>query len=170
MAATVYGDYARIVLCSAVTAGTAQSTKAADSGFNCYIKCEEPEIGVDFSSKIKIVPFNKNRLAPDVKFQEWCNINDGIILSHNASNVKEAIMDAYIAKTQIYLLVAMPAATGTPAAYPDGTGTNLILTSWYTNALAKVYYLKGVLGKLKIKLRKGRVYHISFDFKGVWLP
>jgi hypothetical protein len=125
---------------------------------------------VDFSSKATVKAFNKTRLTPDVKFQEWCNVSDAIILSHNASDVKEFIMDAYIAKTQIYLLLALPLASGTPEAYPDGTGTNIHLVSWYTSALAKVYYLKGILDKLKIKCGKGRVYRMSFGFKGVWLP
>lgn len=168
MGGTYYGDQARIVLCEAISAGTQHTTKAADSGTIVYIKCEEPEIGVDFDSKIKNSGFGKSRLTQDLKYKQYANITDGIILSHQASDVKKWLMDRYIAKAAIYLLIALPLATGTPEAYPDGTGTNIHLVSWYNSTQSEVFYLKGYLGKLKIKLRKGRVYHISFDFKECW--
>jgi len=168
MVGTYYGDQSRVVLCEAVTAGTQHTTKAADSGSIVYIKCAEPEIGVSFDSKIKNQSFGKSRLTPDVKYKQSFNCSDGIILSHNVPDVKKWLMDRYIAKAGIYLLVAVPLSTGTPEAYPDGTGTNIHLVGWYNASQTEVFYLKGHLGNVKFKITKGRVYHISFDFKECW--
>lgn len=170
MAATTYGDQARIVLCQTVTAGTEHTTTYTDSGTVVFIKCEEPEIDISFDSKIKYTSGGKSRITPDLKYKQSFTCQDGILLTANVNGVKEWLMDRYIAKSAINLLAAIPLATGTPEAYPDGTGTNIHLLSWYNSSQSKVWYLKGFLEKLKIKLSKGRVYRISFKFVECWSP
>ena len=66
-------------------------------------------------------------------------------------------MDAYIAKSKIYLLVDYPNAGGT-----------YVKKSWYDGSNTKVYYCKGFFKKLTIKQMPGRVWRISFDFEEIW--
>ena len=78
----------------------------------------------------------------------------------DVNGTTEWISESYIAKTPIYAVIEMPPATG----------STYLKKTWYNDSLAKVYYLKGVLGKLSIKERQGRLLKISFDFKSAWKP
>lgn len=151
------GDAAHVMLCQAIT-GSGSSVTYDSSYTSVYIKCQDPEFGIDFDSKIKNNAYGKSRLTPDLKYKQSLSVSSGILLSANMNSVTEWLMSRYIAKSAIYVLVEIPQASG----------TGYDKKSWYNDTQSKVYYCKGHLGKLKIKMSKGRVFRITFDFKECW--
>jgi hypothetical protein len=157
MTVTPTGDASHIMLCEGIS-GSGTSVTYDNTLTSVYIKCEEPEFGIDFDSKIKNLAYGKSRLTTDLKYKQALSCTNGVILSSNVNTVTEWLMGRYIAKAAIYLLVEIPQATG--STYDK--------KSWYNDSQTKVYYCKGHVGKLKIKMTKGRVFRINFDFKECW--
>lgn len=152
------GYASHIILCQG-TSGSGTSVTYDSALTSVYIKCPEPEFEISFDSKIKNNGFGKSRLTPDLKYKQSLACQNALLISTNVNTVTEWLMARYIAKTAIYLLCELPDAAGT-ATYSK--------KSWYTDTQTKVYYLKGHLDKLRIKMTKGRVYKISFTFKECW--
>lgn len=159
MVVTPTGDISHIMLCEGVS-GSGTSVTYDNTKTSVYVKCEEPEFGIDFDSKIKNSANGKSRLTPDLKYKQSVSCSNGILLSSNMNTVTEWLMGRYIAKAPIYILVEIPQATG--STYDK--------KSFYNDSQTKVYYCKGTLDKLRVKMTKGRVFRISFTFKECWLP
>lgn len=159
MAATTYGSTnARITLSSAISGS---GTSVAPATTITYCLAKEVDLGIDFNSKVKNDAYGKSRLTPDIRYAQWFSVQGAKLVGvADVNGTTEWLMEQYIAKTPIYGIVSLPPATGSTYA----------LKSWYTDTQAKVYYLKGVLDKLQIKVTKGRIILLTFKFKEAWKP
>jgi len=146
-----------VILCSA-TSGVDDDVTYDGAGTYQYIKSKSPKIGIKFNSKLKHRGYHKSRLTPDIKYVQSYNVRDGQFKAKDVNTITEWILDAYIAKTAIYLLVDFST---------DG-GTTWVKKSWYTDLNAKVYYLKGILKSLDITQQEGHIWKISFKFEENW--
>ena len=146
-----------VILCSA-TSGVDGDVTYDGSGTYQYIKAKSPKINIKFNSKNSHRGYHKSRLNPDVKYMQSYNSGDALFQAKDVNSITEWILDAYIAKTKIYLLVDFST---------DG-GTTWVKKSWYTDLNAKVYYLKGILKNLDISQKEGHVWNISFKFEESW--
>jgi hypothetical protein len=150
---TPLGYTTHVFLCQAISgSGTSVTT---DGTQTVYLKSKEPEFGISFDSKIKQNAFGKTRMTPDLKYKQSVQISDSVLLSHQLNDFTEWVMDRYIAKAMIYLIIKLPDAS------PATTYTPHI---FYTKTQSKVYYLKGTLDKLKAKIANGRIVRCSFTF------
>lgn len=159
MAATTYGSTsARITLSSAIS-GSGDSVAPATTITYCLAK--EIDLSIDFDSKVSNNAYGKSRLTPDVKYKQGFSVQNATLVgAADVNGTTEWIMTQYIAKTPIYGIVSLPPASG----------STYVKKTWYNDSQTKVYYLKGVIGKLKIKVTKGRLILLSFDFKEAWKP
>jgi hypothetical protein len=157
MATTTYGSTnARITLSSA-TSGSGDSI--TPDTIITYILAKEVDLNIDFDSKVTNTATHKSRVTPDVKFKQGFSVSNATLVgAADVNGTTEWITSAYIAKTPIYAIVKLPPASG----------STYVWKSWYNASNTKVYYLKGVLGKLKLKVTQGRLIKISCDFKEAW--
>lgn len=157
MASTIYGSTNAKITISSTISGS--GTSVAADGSITYCLAKEVDLGIDFDSKIVTNANHRSRVTPDVKFKQGFNVQNAILVgADDVNSTTEWIIDAYIAKTPIYAIVKLP----------PPTGSTYVRKSWYNGSNSKVYYLRGVLGKLKIKLKNGRLHWISFDFREAW--
>lgn len=157
---TAYGTSSHLRIGKAIS-GSGSSVVIDTSEHYTNVKAKEVEFGIDFKSKISNNAGGRSRLTPDLKWAQSFKIAGAVLLGGGDVNgTTEWISESYIAKTPIYAVIEMPPATG----------STYLKKTWYNDSLAKVYYLKGVLGKLSIKERQGRLLKISFDFKSAWKP
>ena len=154
---TTYGNTnARVTLSAAVTGS---GVSVAPDGHRTHFLAKKIALTQDFKSKRKINPKGRTWVSTDGKFDQGFLIQDAKFVGNvDVNGTKEWITDAYIAQTPIYAIVKLPPPTGTTYA------TFL----WYNWTLAKVYYLKGVIGKLKFDVNNGRLIGASFDFGSAW--
>ena len=156
--ATAIGDSSHVILCS-LTSGTGTSVtySTAAGEFYQYIKAKEPEINIDFKSKITHSGYHKSRQTPDVKYTQGYTVSQGKFKASDVNSITEWLVASYIAKKKIYLLVDY------------WSGTAWVKKSWYNSSNTKVYYCQGILKNLKIKQKSGQIWSISFQFEEVWL-
>jgi hypothetical protein len=155
--ATAIGTESHVILCSLTSgSGTSVTYSTAAGEFYQYIKSKEPEINIDFKSKITHSPYHKSRQTPDVKYTQGYAVTQGKFQAKDVNSITEWIVASYIAKKKIYLLVDF------------WTGSTWAKKSWYNSSNTKVYYCKGILKNLKIKQKSGQIWNISFTFEEVW--
>lgn len=123
-----------------------------------FIKSKNPKLGIKFNSANKHRGYHKSRLTPDIKFMQSLQCPDGKYQAKDTNDITEWIVAAYIAKTQIYLLMDFST---------DG-GTTWVKKSWYNDSNAKVYYLKGILKNLDIQPSPGHLWKLIFTFEESW--
>ena len=154
---TGIGDSSHVILCETLSGSGISVTYDSTDEYQ-FIKAPTPKIDIAFNSKVKHRAYHESRMTPDVKFTQSYTVQNGKLISSDANATTEWIVEKYIAKEKIYLLVDMP-----PPA-----GDVFVKKSWYNNLNAKVYYLKGFPNKLSIQQAKGRVWKISFNFGEIW--
>jgi hypothetical protein len=157
MAATTYGSTNAQITLSSATSGSGDSI--APATIITYVLAKKARMSIGFNSKVSNNATHKSRLTPDGKYVQGFTVNDAVLVgAADVNGTTEWLTEAYIAKNAIYAIVKIPPATG----------STYIWKSWYNDSNSKVYYLKGVLGKLNIDLTQGRLIPISFDFKEAW--
>jgi len=155
-----YGTSSHIVLCQAIT-GSGDSVDKDTSSNYTYIKAKEIELTIDFLSKISNNGYGKSRMAENLKYRQGFKVQNAILKGAvDVNGTTEWIMSRYIAKQPIYAIVELPPVSG----------STYLLKSWFDDSQTKIYYLKGVLGKLSIKQKQGRLSRISLDFKEAFKP
>lgn len=154
-----YGTTSHISISNGITDPTLIT--CTPSGEITYLKAKSVNLNIDFLSQVDQNAHGRSRLKTDMKYKQGFAVTNAILVGGaDVNSTTEWIMAAYIAKTPIYAILELP-----PAA-----GSSYIHKSWYTDEQVKVWYLKGVIGKLKITLTNGRLAGISLNFKEAWKP
>ena len=155
--ATAIGNESHVILCSEISGtGTAVTYSNASGEYYQYIKTKEPELNIDFKSKVAHSPYHKSWQSPVVKYIQSYAVTQGKFQAKDVNSITEWIIEKYIAKEKIYLLVDF------------WNGSAWVKKSWYNSSNTKVYYCKGILTNLKIKQKSGQIWFISFGFEEVW--
>lgn len=148
------GTETKIQIATAIT-GTGVNVEASGTWIN--ISAPTPKISLKLNSKISNNAFHKSRISPDLKYVQSYSTSAGQYKAELTNDMYEMILDAYIAKNRLYLLVDMP----------DGSG-GWEKKSWYDGGNLKVYYLKGFPVTLDITQKEGKIWNIAFKFSEVW--
>ena len=156
---TAYGTSSHLRIGKAIS-GSGSSVVIDTSEHYTNIKAKEVEFGIDFKSKVSNNAGGRSRLTPDLKWRQTFKVANAVLVGGSDVNgTTEWIMEQYIAKSPIYAVIEMPPATG----------STYLKKTWY-DTTTKMYYLKGVLGSLRIKEKQGRLLRITLDFKEAWKP
>ena len=146
------GEESHLFICSAISGSGDSVTFDNTAGeTHQYIRDTAPSIDLSNDSKVTDSGYHIQRQAPTIKFKQGYKVSNGQFQSKYVNKITEWITESWINKAKIYLI----------ADYWDGDSWKR--KSWYKK-FTKVYYLEGIIKKLSIKQKKGRIWKINFQF------